>query len=340
MESFIIHGPTIIDHRSAWSNGYIYVKQGKIADVGQDLTSKQFKGVERYHLDESSFLLPGFIDLHIHGGYGVDVMDGTDEVYARLGKRLPEEGTTSYVATTITSSVEQTSRALHKAATHKEENGAATMLGVHLEGPFLSESKRGAQPIVHLQLPSVPQYETFQRFAQGKIKIVTLAPELAGATELQKQLQKEGVRTSIGHSNATYDDVLTFLEQEECDANVTHLFNGMSGFHHREPGVVGTALSHDRLLSELIVDGHHVHEGAIRGAYRAIGAKQLILITDAMRAKGLGDGSYELGGQRVIVSNGQARLEDGTLAGSVLKMNDAVDKMRSITGQRGKRLYE
>ncbi|EZH65343.1 hypothetical protein DH09_17070 [Bacillaceae bacterium JMAK1] len=332
MESFIIQGPTMIDHRSVWNNGYIYVKHGKIADVGKDLTSQQLKGVKRYRLDESSVLLPGFIDLHIHGGYGMDVMDGTDEVFTRLGKRLPEEGTTSYVATTMTSSAEQISRVLHKAATYEEESRAATLLGVHLEGPFLSESKRGAQPFAHLQLPSITLYETFQRLAQGKIKIVTLAPELTGAAQLHRQLQQENVRTSIGHSNATYEDVLAFLELEKGEVNVTHLFNGMSGFHHREPGVVGAALSHERLMSELIVDGHHVHEGAVRGAYRAIGPKQLILITDAMRAKGMSDGSYELGGQRVVVSNGQARLEDGTLAGSVLKMNDVVDKMRSITG--------
>lgn len=204
------------------------------------------------------------------------------------------------------------------------------MLGVHLEGPFINSIRAGAQPLEHIYSPCLDTFQQFQLASGNHIKIVTMAPEMPNGYLLVKKLSESGIIASIGHSDALYEEMI--LAMEAGAKHVTHLYNGMRGSHHREPGVVGASLAHPELMLELIADGIHVHPAVIKATYLAKGANGLILITDAMRAKWLEDGEYELGGQRVFVKNNTARLQDGTLAGSVIKMNVAVTNMMDFTG--------
>ena len=199
-----------------------------------------------------------------------------------------------------------------------------------LEGPFISEKKAGAQPVESIMKPDLQLFLQWQEIALDSIKLVTIAPELEGSLEVIRYLSQHGVIASIGHSDATYEEVVKGIEAGASHA--THLFNGMRGLHHREPGVVGAALLHDEVSVELIVDGIHVRPELVKLTYRQKGREKIILITDAMRAKCLEDGMYELGGQKVTVQNGRATLQDGTLAGSVLKMMDAVRNTMKFTG--------
>jgi N-acetylglucosamine-6-phosphate deacetylase len=206
----------------------------------------------------------------------------------------------------------------------------ADMIGVHLEGPFISTKRAGAQPIHHIKDPDIDLFLTWQNQSGHLIKLVTMAPEQKNGLTFLEEVQKSGVVASIGHSDATYAEV-----QEAINKGltyVTHLYNGMRGLHHREPGVAGAALSHSELVAEMIVDGVHIHPSVVKSTFKGKGANEIILITDAMRAKGLGEGEYDLGGQRVCVGDGKALLEDGTLAGSILTMDEAVRNMMKYTG--------
>ncbi len=301
---------------------------------------------ERIVLPENAVVLPGFVDEHIHGAGGADAMDGTPEALSVISRTLVKEGTTSFLATTMTQSPENILKALSAVKVFTltaEEKGekkgesvkqkyltGARLLGVHLEGPFISAAHKGAQPLEYVAAPSVPQFEAYQEASGGNIRIVTLAPEEAGAEALISHLVKEGVLVSVGHTGAKYADVLRAVEAGA--KHVTHTFNAQSPLHHREIGTVGSALLLDGLDCELIADTIHVSVPAMQLLVKCKTAKRLILITDAIRAKGLGDGESELGGQKVYVKGGEARLVDGTLAGSVLQMNLAVKNMVERVG--------
>ncbi|MFB1081881.1 N-acetylglucosamine-6-phosphate deacetylase [Jeotgalibacillus sp. JSM ZJ347] len=275
-------------------------------------------------------LLPGFIDPHIHGAGGADVMDATPEALQTMARTLVKEGVTSYLATTMTQTGETVLNVLRNTAEYmKNPSAGAELLGVHLEGPFLSPEKAGAQNPGLMLDPEIELFNQFQEAARGNIKVVTAAPERTNGLTFIKEIAKRGVTVSIGHSNATYDE---FKEAIKAGASqVTHLYNQMSPFHHRDPGVTGGALLKKELKAEIIADFVHSHPEAVRLAWREKGADGLILITDAMRAKGLSDGVYDLGGQQVTVQGAEARLDDGTLAGSVLTMEQAVKHMMSLT---------
>lgn len=203
------------------------------------------------------------------------------------------------------------------------------MLGVHLEGPFLSTIRAGAQPVEHMIAPSSELFNKWQEISGDRIKLVTMAPELENGLAFIEELTKGGVVASLGHTDATSDVVHSAVEAGA--SHITHLYNQMSPFHHREPGVVGAAFLEDSLQVEIIVDGIHSHPKAVELAYRQKGASGIILITDAMRAKGLPPGTYDLGGQDVEVTHKDARLPDGTLAGSILTMEHAAKNMKAIT---------
>ncbi|MFP4177906.1 MAG: N-acetylglucosamine-6-phosphate deacetylase [Acholeplasmataceae bacterium] len=283
---------------------------------------------ERYDLSGYS-LIPGFIDQHIHGLYGYDAMDGTKEALAAFSKHLPEEGTTSFLATTMTEESERIERALKNVADYRA-TGGAECLGVHLEGPFISPVFKGAQSEAAIRKPSVEAFGRFYRASNERIKEVTLAPEREGGLELVSHLKRLSVVPSIGHSNATGEETKKALANgARC---FTHAYNAMKGLHHRDPGVVGTMLLADAAYAEIIADRVHTGDDAIRLLIRNKTDRRVILITDAMRAKGLADGTYELGGQKVIVKGREARLSDGTLAGSVLRMIDGVKNVKEITG--------
>jgi N-acetylglucosamine-6-phosphate deacetylase len=262
---------------------------------------------------------------------GADTMDATTEALEQIAKALPREGTTCFLATTITQTKEAIESAIANAADYikPQAQGKAECAGIHLEGPFLSPKRAGAQPLGYIVHPSVELFKQWQSTAQGTIRLVTLAPEEEGGLELTRYLHESEVIASIGHSDATYEQCCAAINSGA--SHVTHLFNGMRGLHHREPGVVGTAFLRQELMVEVIADGIHICPDTLKISFDQITSDRIILITDSMRAKCLKSGVYELGGQAVYVSERDARLENGSLAGSILKMKDAFKNMKKIT---------
>jgi N-acetylglucosamine-6-phosphate deacetylase len=275
----------------------------------------------------SPWIVPGFIDVHVHGGAGADTMDGEDEVL-ELARFHATHGTTALLPTTITNpwlNVLEGLRYVRRAINMQAENGleGARVLGAHLEGPFISPKRLGAQPPFTLE-PTPERLEEALEF--GVIRVVTLAPEIGRGLEAAHAFAAAGVRVSIGHTAATTEQAELLLEVVHRSNGVsggTHLFNAMGGLEGRNPGIVGALLGNPRAWAEVILDGHHVHASSFRTAYHAK-PERLMLITDAMRAAGMPDGEYDLGGQTVYVGNGTATLEGGSLAGSLLTMDQAV----------------
>ncbi len=279
---------------------------------------------DEIELPRGVLVAPAFIDGHIHGAGGADAMDGTLDALGAIADTLAREGTARFCATTMTQSKDNTLAALAAVKAYRAQNrsGGAAVIGVHLEGPFVSDKRAGAQPREYIVKPDIALFDEYSRASGGCVKQLTIAPETDGAYELIRHATARGVVCSIGHSDATYAEA---RRAAECGARcVTHTFNAQSPFTHREAGVVGAALLTDATYAELIADGIHVSVPAIKLLLKNKPTDKLVLITDSIRAKGLRDGESELGGQKVFVKNGAARLGDGTLAGSVLKMNDAV----------------
>ncbi len=273
-------------------------------------------------------LVPGFIDEHIHGASGADTMDGSSAALGTISKALAKEGTTSFLAATMTQSDGNIKKALNSIAVFKECVGSR-LLGVHLEGPFISRKHIGAQPPEFIVKPSVGYFKELQAASGNKIKIVTFAPEEDNG-ELVGYLKANNIISSVGHSNATERQVYEAMQGGlSC---VTHTFNAQSPLHHREAGVVGSALLYDELFCEIIADTIHVSIPALKLLIKSKPKDKLVLITDSIRAKGDEVSVSELGGQTVYVKDGQARLKDGTLAGSVLKMNEAVKNLVTKCG--------
>ncbi|WP_226577462.1 N-acetylglucosamine-6-phosphate deacetylase [Halobacillus litoralis] len=332
MSDLIITNVKIISEGGTIPAGTIRITSGKIESISQ--VSKEVH--DAHVIDgkgETFTLVPGFIDVHIHGSSGHDVMDSSKEALGGIAAQLPKEGTTSFLATTMTQSEENIHQAVQTAGDYLESqpaNGQAELLGIHLEGPFLSKKKAGAQPLDHIIAPSLKLFNKWQEASRNSIRLVTLAPEIEGALSFIKNVSGTGVICSLGHSDASLHEA---SEAVACGAShVTHLYNQMSGLHHREPGLVGAALTHPQLMVELIVDFIHVHPEAVKLAYQLLGRERTVLITDAMRAKCLSPGMYDLGGQDVIVKDGEARLSDGTLAGSILTLEEAAQKMKQAVG--------
>ena len=268
-------------------------------------------------------LLPGFIDLHVHGGGGADTMEG-DAAVATLARLHARHGTTALLATTMTAPLAEIEAALHALAPAIAQRppGAARVLGVHLEGPYISPDKLGAQP-AFARPPSLA--EVLALHAIAPIRLLTLAPEVSGMLTMIPALVGAGMRVQIGHSAASYEEALAALQQGA--SGFTHLFNAMSTLHHRAPGVAGAALAHGK-FAEIIPDLLHVHPGAIHVALRAIAG--LFCVTDATAAAGMPDGAYRLGRQTVHKCLGGVRLADGTLAGSTLTMDQALRNLVAI----------
>lgn len=296
----------------------LIIKDGRISLIGN------YNEEGLVELPSNLYVIPGFIDEHIHGAAGSDAMDGTTDDLKRIACALASEGTTGFLATTMTQSPENICQALKAVKEYRNNKSpeGAEVLGVHLEGPFIAKEHIGAQPLEYVACPSVETFRRYQEISGNNIRIVTLAPEENGALELIKYLKETNVIASIGHTGATYEDVRKAVEAGAT--NATHTYNAMKGVHHREVGTVGATFLFDELNAEIISDGIHVSAPAIKLLYKNKPHNKFTLITDAMRAKHMPDGISELGGQKVIVKNNEARLENGTLAGSVLKMNLAV----------------
>lgn len=289
-------------------------------------------GAEEIELPENAVVLPGFIDEHIHGAGGSDAMDGNTKDLAIIAETVAKEGTTSFLATTMTQSKENILKAMRAVKEYREAAGeqGARIAGVHLEGPFIAAAHKGAQPLEYVAAPDAKTFDEYNAACGNAIKIITLAPEVDGALDFIRHIVAQGTVVSVGHTGAKYAEVKAAMEAGAT--NVTHTYNAQSPLHHREIGVVGSALLLEDLYCELICDTIHVSVPAMQLLVKNKRADKLALITDAMRAKGLADGVSELGGQTVYVKGGEARLADGTLAGSVLRMNRALQNMVEKVG--------
>ena len=318
-------------HRKAIVNGKIIIEdrivEGKIVLFDTKVVAIVDSLSEEAELIDArgAYVGAGFIDIHIHGSGGADVMDATPEALQTLSQTLLQTGVTSFLATTMTMSREAIDNALQNLKRHAKKVSGAQILGVHLEGPFINAAKHGAQDKAYIQEPDLERIEDYA----DEIRMITLAPEINGAKAFVKQIRERypHIILSIGHSDADYE---TSKESFRWGvSHATHLFNAMNGYHHREPGIVG-AVFDSSVTCDIIPDLIHTHPSTLELTYRMKGDK-LMVISDAMRAGCMQCGIYELGGRKVIVKEGKAELEDGTLAGSVLKLNEGLKHMKMHT---------
>ncbi|MDO8955187.1 MAG: N-acetylglucosamine-6-phosphate deacetylase [Gammaproteobacteria bacterium] len=322
----IIRGPSIHGEAETWKGSELHIALGKIQAISAQTALAG--SAEVIDFPTSYHLIPGMIDMHIHGADHADVMDASQAALTTISQALLKEGTTSFLATTMTETSDKLLKVMaevNEFIQHGSKTGAE-IIGLHLEGPFISPAKIGAQRGDALLNPNIEVFESWQKAAGNHIKLVTLAPELEGAKVFIEHLVKRGVIASIGHSNANFAEANSGISAGITHA--THLYNAMSGLHHSDPGAALAILVDQRVVAELIVDGVHVHPEMIRFTLKVKGAQHVVLVTDAMRAKCCGEGEFDLGGQAVIVKNNEARLkQNGKLAGSVLKMNQALKNM-------------
>jgi N-acetylglucosamine-6-phosphate deacetylase len=305
----------------------VLVDDGRIVRFGAHDAVETPRGAERRDFPDG-VIAPGFVDLHIHGGAGHDVMEASDAALATISLHLAKTGVTSFCPTTVTASNDATLEAVEHLgkAIRKQSLPGAQAIGIHLEGPFISTAKCGVHPVAEIKEPSIELLERFWQASQGTIKIVTLAPELPGAVEFTKACVAKKIVVSLGHSNA--DAASTKACIEAGASHATHTFNAMRALDHREPGILGAVLTDDRVSADIIVDGVHVAPEMVKLFLRAKGDKA-VLITDAISATGMPSGTYKLGGFTVEVSGDRA-MHNSRLAGSVLTLDRAVRNAMAI----------
>ena len=328
MRTAVTGGRLIVPDQSV-EDPIVVFEDGVITQIGQRADVEVPKGRQ---LDfPGCVLAPAFLDIHIHGSAGRDVMEGTPDAFSAIGRFLARHGVGAFLATTVTAPIDTTLRSLEgmSAAIGSDHDGARP-LGIHIEGPFLSPHKKGAHPEQLLQKPSVELFDRMWQAAHGKIRLMTIAPELPGAEELISHAVRLGVRVSLGHSNA--DTAAARAGVRAGAVTATHTFNAMRQFDHRDPGLLGEVLANDNLFAELICDGLHVHPDAVRIYWKAKGPDRAILITDAMSAAGMPDGTYKLGELDVRVVNGKCVIGEDTLAGSTLTLDRGVSNFAEFTG--------
>lgn len=295
-----------------------------IREIRKFYSEKNYSNIEVINGD-GGYLSPGFIDIHIHGSGGMDTMDAAQSSLDNISKSVIKSGVTSYLPTTMTMDIEIIFKVLDNIKEYlKIGSSGAQVLGVNVEGPFINKDKKGAQPEENIINPDLNLFDKYL----DVIKIMTVAVEKSGALELIEKLNNKGIITSLGHSTANYEEVMK--AKQHGLKLITHLYNAMTGLHHRRPGIVGAALN-SNLNCELIADGIHIHPAVLELTTKTKSSDEIILVTDSIEAAGLKDGVYNLGGQKVIVKKGSARLEDGTLAGSILTIDQALRNMLDFT---------
>lgn len=319
----VITHAKIITPLQTIEEGYLQIQNGVITKVGLMDEFEPSSGAAC--LDAQGLLVgPGWIDAHTHGGIGFDYMNCSPQEVEEILLWLASTGVTGVLPTLASAPFEDQIHMIQKLiAVQKKQSKGAAILGLHLEGPYLSMERRGAQPAAAIRPPSVDEMQKLLAVADHQIRLVTLAPELPGAVELIRFLSQQGVVVSCGHSEATLEQ---FNAAAKAGLNrVAHTFNGMPPLHHREPGILGGALSNQAVYCELTLDGIHVHPLVASLLVQWKGYDRVVFITDAMQAAGLADGIYiRPGNRKIIVKDGEARMESGTLAGSVLTMQQAV----------------
>jgi N-acetylglucosamine-6-phosphate deacetylase len=327
-------GGKVVTPSEVIEDGVVLCEDGKIRFVGSGRDAAPEAGSQVVDA-RGQIVMPGFIDTHFHGSGGDDVMAGGAEGIRRISRALLRFGTTGYLATTIAAQHSELMRTVEDtiAAERADENDgpAAALLGLHIEGPYINLKFKGAQPVAGIRDPNFDECRELLSAAAGRIKIMTMAPELPGGMELIRFLKANGVEASLGHSDADYDTALAAIDAGARRA--THLYNAMSGVHHRKPGLASACLNEPGIQAELICDGVHVHPRMAQLAWRAMGRDGLTLITDATAAQGVGDGHFTLGDFQIEVRGALCTLMDGvTIAGSVLTMNKAVGNAMNFTG--------
>lgn len=315
MKYCILNGKVILKDQVIDAN--VFVNGSKITEI-----SKRQPEDETIIDAKGRYVSPGFIDVHSHGRGGSDTMYPTFDDINTITTASIKTGVTSILPTTMTMSVEDTYAAIKNVAENIDKVDGSKILGVHMEGPFFNKKYKGAQPEEFMIEPTVENYHALTGEYDWAVKKLSLAPEREGCIPLIEYLVKEGVTVSIGHTDATYDQAVAGINAGATSG--THTYNAMTPLTHRNPGVVGAIMSHDQVYAELILDGIHVSFPAAKVLLKAKGLDKVMLITDSIEASGLPDGQYKLGNQPVYVKDNAARLKDGTLAGSILALNDAV----------------
>jgi N-acetylglucosamine-6-phosphate deacetylase len=301
----------------------ILIRNGQIESVHNDEESYVFKA-DSVIDGRGQLLIPGMIDVHIHGAEGFDMMDGTVGSVKAVSKACAKTGCTSFLATSVSSSLEDLLEMITNVKELAGSEPGAEIIGIHIEGPYLNVKRKGMQNERYLRHPDLEEMKTIMQKSGPLLRMVTLAPELPGGLEMISFLKEEGIIAAIAHSDATYDDA---KQAFACGAShITHCFNGMRPIHHRDPGVIVAAFEESSVSVQAIVDDVHLHPAIVRLLYREKGPDKMVLITDALQAMGMGDGTYLFGGHEVRVMNGVASLEDGTLASSTVTMNEALAK--------------
>lgn len=314
----IINGKVILENRIVENKVLLFDE--KILDIVDICEASNYKNLQLIDAD-GKYVSPGFIDLHVHGYGGYDTMDGSLESIEMISNLILKNGITGFLPTTMTMDMKSIHSALDSVRDFlKKDLNGAQVLGAHLEGPFINPKYKGAQNEMYIIKPN---YNLIKDYLDV-IKIITLAPEIDGSSSFIKEVKKHsGVTLSIGHSSATYEDALEAFKEGSI-TYATHLFNAMTPLHHRSPGVVGAVFNCDKVTCELIADKIHVHPGIFKILVNIKGSNKIVLVTDCTRAGGLEDGLYNLGGQEIQVESGACKLEDGTLAGSILNLNEGL----------------
>jgi N-acetylglucosamine-6-phosphate deacetylase len=326
MATTLLHAGKAITPKGEIADAAILFRDGEIEMVGPRAAVELPAGAEEVRASEST-AIPGFVDVHIHGAGGRDVMEADDPALSTITGRLAAFGTTSLLATTVTASADETVRAVEGIAKYisgqyQTNDARAEILGIHFEGPFLSKARRGVHPAEWLQPPSAELLQRFLHAAAGNARILTIAPELLGAMPCIDAARSLGMVVSIGHTDATYEQARAAVAHGAHHA--THVYNAMRPFTHRDPGVIGAVLTAPEVTAELIADGIHVDEIAMKVLLQAKGAQGVVLISDGISATGMPDGKYMLGGLEVTVSGGVCRNAEGRLAGSTLTLDRAL----------------
>lgn len=314
----VFDGEKINDDVNIYISGskIIRIDRGKISEIPADA-----EVIDGY----GKLVTPGYIDIHMHGSGGYDVMDGTENSIEKISLLAAKHGTTSYLPSTITMPADSIRKSVSAIKNCMKKRSGANILGVHLEGPFINRAKKGAQNEKYILPPSISNYNSIVGDGQDVIKRITLAPEFDQNNVLIKHLKKKGICISAGHTCATLDE---FNKSVQDGVTLcTHLFNGMNTLHHRDPGVVGGSLTNENVFVEFIPDLFHVHKDILELIVNAKGVDKCIIITDALSATCLEKGVHRLGDQEVIVTDNGARLRSGSLAGSTIMMDTAVKNM-------------
>jgi len=326
MTTILLHTAKAITPATELPDAGILIRDGVIEAIGPREGMSLPMDAEEFNATHLT-AIPGFVDVHIHGAGGYDVMEGTNEALRVVTRTVARHGTTSFVATTVTASPENTVKSVegiarYITAQYETDEPRAEVLGIHYEGPFISPVRRGVHPKEWIQLPSAEMLERFFHAAAGNARILTIAPELLGAAPCIDAARKAGVVVAMGHTDATYEQARAGIARGAHHA--VHVYNAMRPFSHRDSGVIGAVLTSPDVTAELIADGVHVEEPAMRLLLQAKGAGCVVLVSDGVSATGMPDGKYMLGGFEVTVSGGVCRNVEGNLAGSTLTLDRAL----------------